>query len=61
MEYLSPKQVYPIFNQLGLPGKGHAIKGLVACNVWDPELLDLLNGLARGCDQTSPEVRYAKF
>ena len=34
--------------QLGLPEKGHAIKGLVVCNDWDLEPLDLLNGLAIG-------------
>ena len=35
--------------QLGLPDKGHAIKGLVVCNEWDLETLDLPNGLALGC------------
>ena len=34
---------------LGLPDKGRAIKGLVVCNNWDLEPLDLLNGLALGC------------
>ncbi len=34
--------------QLGLPGIGRAIKGLVVCNNWDLEPLDLLNGLAIG-------------
>ena len=34
--------------QLGLPHKGRAIKGLVICNDWDLEPLDLLNGLALG-------------
>ena len=42
--------------QLGLQDKGHAIKGLVVCNNWDLEPLDLLNGLALGCYQPSPEV-----
>ena len=42
--------------QLGLPDKGRAIKGLVVCNNWDLEPLDLLNGLALGCYQPSPEV-----
>ena len=42
--------------QLGLPDKGRAIKGLVVCNRWDLEPLDLLNGLALGCYQPSPEV-----
>ena len=42
--------------QLGLPGKGRAIKGLVVCNSWDLEPLDLLNSLALGCYQPSPEV-----
>ena len=37
--------------QLGLPDKGRAIKGLVVCNSWDLEPLDLLNGLALGCYQ----------
>ncbi len=31
--------------QLGLPDKGSAIKGLVVCYSWDPESLNLLNGL----------------
>ncbi len=35
--------------QLGLPEKGHAIKGLVVCNDWDLEPLDRLNSLALGC------------
>ena len=42
--------------QLGLPDKGRAIKGLVVCNNWDLEPLDILNGLALGCYQSSPEV-----
>ena len=42
--------------QLVLPYKGRAIKGLVVCNNWDLEPLDLLNGLALGCHQPSPEV-----
>ena len=42
--------------QLGLPDKGRTIKGLVVCNSWDIEPLDLLNGLALGCYQSSPEV-----
>ena len=46
-------QYYP---QLGLPDKGRAIKMLVVCNEWDLEPLDLLNGLALGCSQPSPEV-----
>ncbi len=44
------------YAQLGLPDKGRAIKGLVVCNNWDLEPLDLLNGLALGCYQPSPEV-----
>ena len=36
--------------------KGCAIKGLVVCNNWDLEPLDLLNGLGLGCYQPSPEV-----
>ena len=35
--------------QLGLLDKGRAIKGLVVCNSWDLEPLDLINGLALGC------------
>ena len=42
--------------QLGLPDKGSVIKGLVVCNNWDLVPLDLLNGLALGCYQPSPEV-----
>ena len=42
--------------QLGLPDKGRGIKGLVVCNNWDLEPLDLLNGLALGCYQPSPVV-----
>ncbi len=43
--------------QLGLLDKGRAIKGLVVCkNYWDLELLDLVNGLALGCYQPSPEI-----
>ena len=34
--------------QLGLSDKGRAIKGLVVCNNWDLEPLELLNGLALG-------------
>ena len=36
--------------------KGRTIKRLVVCNDWDLEPLDLLNGLALGCYQSSPEV-----
>ena len=32
--------------QLGLPDKGRTIKGLLVCNNWDLEPLDLLNGYA---------------
>ena len=42
--------------QLELPEKGLANKGLVVCNNWDLEPLDLQNGLALGCYQPSPEV-----
>ena len=41
---------------LGLPDKGRAIKGLVVCTSKDLEPQDLLNGLALGCYQPSPEV-----
>ncbi len=44
------------YNTLGLPDKGRAIKGLVVFNNWDLEPWDLLNGLALGCYQPSPEV-----
>ena len=42
--------------QLVLSDKGSAIKGLVVCNSWDLELLYLINCLALGCYQPSPEV-----
>ncbi len=42
--------------QLGLPDKGRAIKELVVCNSWDQEPWELLNVLALGCYQPSPEV-----
>ncbi len=42
--------------QLGLPDKDCAIRGLVVCNKWDLEPLDLRNGLALVCYQSSPEV-----
>ena len=42
--------------QLGLPDKGRAQKELVVCNSCDLEPWDLLNGLALGCYQPSPEV-----
>ena len=42
--------------QLGLPDKGRAIKELVVCNNRDLEPFALLNGLALGCYQPSPEV-----
>ena len=42
--------------QLGLPDKGRAIKGLVVCNNWDLEPLDLPTGQALGYYQPSPEV-----
>ena len=42
--------------QLGRVDKDIAIKALVVCNDWDLEPLVLLNGLALGCYQPSPEV-----
>ncbi len=42
--------------QLGLSDKDRAIKELVVCNSWDLEPWDLLQGLALGCYQLSPEV-----
>ena len=54
---LQPKTSATEYNaQLGLPDKGRAIKWLVICNDWDLEPLDLLNSLALGCYQASPEV-----
>ncbi len=48
----------PKRRKLGLPDKSRAIKGMVICNIiiWDLEPLDLLNGLALGCHQPSPQV-----
>ncbi len=43
-------------SQLRLPDKGCAIKELVVSNNRDLEPLDLLNSLALGCYQPSPEV-----
>ncbi len=45
---------YHAIAQLGLPGR--AIKGMAVCNSWDLESWDLLNGLALGWYQLSPEV-----
>ncbi len=57
-ECLGPKTgVTPCHAQLGLPDKSCAIKGLFVCNNWDLEPLGLLNVLALGCYQPSPEVR----
>ncbi len=43
--------------QLGLQDKGRAIKEIiVVCNDWNLKSLDILNGLAVGCYQPSPEV-----
>ncbi len=42
--------------QLRLPDKGGAIKWLVVCNNLDLDPLDLLNGLAQGCNQPAREV-----
>ncbi len=47
--------------QLGLPDKAHAIKELVVCNSWDLEPWDLLNVLALGCYQPSPEKNVWKI
>ncbi len=50
--------------QLGLPDKGRVIKGLVVCNSWDLEPLDLLNGLALGCyrkiEKMTPQLHEIK-
>ena len=44
-----PKTVATQYHaQLGLPDKGHAIKGLVVSNGWDLDPLNLLNSLALG-------------
>ncbi len=53
-----PKGAPQYHAQLGLPDKGRAIKKLVVCNNWDLEPLDLLNGLAIGSYQPSPEVLF---
>ncbi len=42
--------------QLTIPDKGRAIKVLVVCNDLNLEPLDLLNGLALGGYQLSPDV-----
>ncbi len=42
--------------QLRLPDKCRGIKGLVVCNNWDLEPVDLRNGLALGCYEPYPEV-----
>ena len=42
--------------QLRFPAKDPAIKRFVVCNSLDLEPSDLLNGLALGCYQPSPEV-----
>ena len=48
--------------QLGLPYKGRAIKGLVVCNDWNLEPLDILSGLAVDCYQPSfPEEVWKNF
>ena len=47
--------------QLGLPDKGRAMKGIVVFNSWDLEPLDLLNVLALGCCQSSPEYDSYKL
>ncbi len=47
--------------QLGLPDKGRAIKGFFVCKYWDLEPSDLLNGLALGCYQPSPEILAGTF
>ncbi len=45
--------------QLTLPERDRAIKGLVyVFNRWNLEPLILLNGLALGCYQLSPEVLF---
>ncbi len=52
-----PKTGAPQYHaQVRLPNKGRAIKELVVCNNWDIERLDLLNSVALGCYQPSPEV-----
>ncbi len=42
--------------KLELPDKGRVIKWLVVCNNRDLDPLDLLNGMALGCFELSPEV-----
>ncbi len=46
--------------QLGLLDKGRKINGLIVCNDWDLEPLDLLNGLANGCYQPYSKVIIVK-
>ena len=54
---LWPKTVATHYTvKLGLPENCCEIKGLVVCNHWILEPLDLLNGLAIGCNQPTPEV-----
>ena len=57
-ECLGPKQAQlnTMHAQLGLPDKGRAIKELVVYNSWDLKPWDLLNGVALGFYQPSPEV-----
>ena len=50
-----PTLIVWIGAQLGHPDKSRAIKGLVVCNIWVLETLDLLRGDIRWCS-TSPEV-----
>ncbi len=41
-----------------LPDKSPAITGLFSFSVWELESLELLNGLALGCYQPSPEIFF---
>ena len=44
--WVMPQSAHLFIMQLGLPDKCNAIKGMVVCNYWNLEPLDLLNGLA---------------
>ncbi len=56
MENTLAHDVTPYNAQLGLLDKGRASKGLVVGNSLNLEPWELLNGMALGCYQPSPEV-----
>ena len=53
---MAPNRCNSVQCTVRTPNKGRAIKGLVVCNNWDLETLDLLNVLALGFYEPSPEV-----